>query len=117
MLHLARLGATLIAPMRNFDGGKRPEAKILTDHAEREGLDLHVVEIDVLDNALIASGAAQAKRSPAAPMRAGMTRRRIGFRKNRVAPQKSATSVAPRKRSRPDDHLFYQIRNRPVQKS
>ncbi len=60
-LHLARLGATVIASMRNFDGGKRPEAKLLRDHTDHEKLDLHVVEIDVLDEELIASGVARAE--------------------------------------------------------
>ncbi|WP_425410270.1 SDR family oxidoreductase [Hyphococcus sp.] len=60
-LHLARLGATVIASMRNLDGGARPEAKTLADHAAHEDLDLHVVEIDVLDEELIAAGVAQAE--------------------------------------------------------
>jgi len=60
-LHLARLGATVIASMRNFDGGARPEARELGDIARNESLDLHVIEIDVLDDALAASGVAQAE--------------------------------------------------------
>lgn len=60
-LHLARLGATVIASMRNHDGGKRPEARELNDIAQNESLDLHVVEIDVLDDTLVASGVAQAE--------------------------------------------------------
>ena len=60
-LHLARLGATVIASMRNFDNGNRPEAITLMEVAKRENLDLNVVEIDVLDDALIASGVAQAE--------------------------------------------------------
>lgn len=60
-LHLSRLGAKVIASMRNFDGGERPEAKLLAETAESEGLDLQLVEIDVLDDTLIASGVARAE--------------------------------------------------------
>ena len=60
-LHLARLGATVIASMRNYDGGRRPAARELAQIAEDEKLDLHVVEIDVLDEDLIASGVAEAE--------------------------------------------------------
>ena len=60
-LHLARLGATVIASMRNFDGGERAEARELAEIARDENLMLHVVEIDVLDEDLIASGVARAE--------------------------------------------------------
>jgi len=60
-LHLARLGATVIASMRNFDNGNRPEARELMQIAEAENLDLHVVEIDVMDDTLVTSGVAQAQ--------------------------------------------------------
>ncbi len=60
-LHLAREGARVIASMRNLDGGKHPEAQELADIASDEKLDLHVVDIDVLDPALIASGVAAAE--------------------------------------------------------
>lgn len=60
-LHLARLGATTIASMRNLEGGRRTEAQELTAIAEAENLNLHVVEIDVLDEGQIASGVAEAE--------------------------------------------------------
>ncbi len=61
-LTLARMGATVIASMRNFEGGARPEARDLLTIAANEELDLHVVEIDVTDDALVASGVAEAER-------------------------------------------------------
>jgi NAD(P)-dependent dehydrogenase (short-subunit alcohol dehydrogenase family) len=60
-LHLARSGATVIASMRNVDGGKRPEAKELKDIAKQEKLKLSVIEIDVTSDALVASGVAAAE--------------------------------------------------------
>ena len=61
-LTLARMGATVIASMRNFDGGARAEARDLMTIAENEDLDLHVIEIDVTDDASVASGVAEAER-------------------------------------------------------
>ncbi len=61
-LTLARMGATVIASMRNLDGGARPEARDLLTIAANEELDLHVVEIDVTDDALVSSGVAEAER-------------------------------------------------------
>lgn len=60
-LHLARRGATVIATMRNFEGGERPEARDLAEIAAAENLPLHLVEIDVTDDALVASGIAAAE--------------------------------------------------------
>lgn len=60
-LHLARMGATVIASMRNFQNGERAEARELMQIAEEENLKLSVIEIDVLDDAQIASGVAQAE--------------------------------------------------------
>lgn len=61
-LHCARLGATVIASMRNLKGGKRPEAAELLDAAAQERLKLSVVEIDVTKDALVASGVAKAQK-------------------------------------------------------
>ena len=58
-LHYARLGARVIATMRNMP---RPEAEALRAAAENEGLDLHVVEIDVLSDEQVAAGVAEAER-------------------------------------------------------
>ncbi|MEO1135115.1 MAG: SDR family oxidoreductase [Pseudomonadota bacterium] len=60
-LHLARLGATVIASMRNLDGGARREARELLQIAEDENLSLSVVEIDVTNDAQVASGVARAE--------------------------------------------------------
>ncbi|MEM8697299.1 MAG: SDR family oxidoreductase [Pseudomonadota bacterium] len=56
-LHYARAGAKVIATMRNLP---RPEAESLA--AEAEGLDLHIVEIDVLSDEQVLSGVAEAER-------------------------------------------------------
>ncbi|NOX82227.1 MAG: SDR family oxidoreductase [Alphaproteobacteria bacterium] len=60
-LHLARLGAKVIASMRNLDHGNRPEAKELMQIAAAEKLDLSVVEIDVTNDDQVASGVAAAE--------------------------------------------------------
>ena len=60
-LHLARLGATVIASMRNLDGGARPEAQSLAAIAEEENLRLSIIEIDVLNSDQIKEGAAEAE--------------------------------------------------------
>lgn len=56
-LHYAKLGAKVIATMRNLP---RPEAETLAAEAEQEKLDLHIVEIDVTSDASVASGTARA---------------------------------------------------------
>jgi len=61
-LHLARGGANVVASMRNTQGGKRPEAQELADIAAKEKLKLAVVEIDVTDEATVASGVAAAQK-------------------------------------------------------
>ncbi len=61
-LTLARMGATVIASMRNMEGGARPEARDLLTIAGNEKLDLHVAEIDVTSDASVASGVAEAER-------------------------------------------------------
>lgn len=55
----ARAGAKVFATMRNLP---RPEADELRQLAEREKLDLHVLEIDVLDDAQVAAGVGEAER-------------------------------------------------------
>jgi len=59
-LHFARSGANVIASMRNFNSGKRPEAQELLDIANDEKLKLEVVEIDVTKEDQISSGVDQA---------------------------------------------------------
>jgi len=60
-LYLARLGANVIASMRNLDHGARPEAKQLAQIAAAENLKLNIVEIDVTDDAQVAAGVAAAE--------------------------------------------------------
>ena len=57
--HYARAGAKVIASMRNLP---RPEADELLQSVADENLDIHVVEIDVLDDASVAEGVAEAER-------------------------------------------------------
>jgi NAD(P)-dependent dehydrogenase (short-subunit alcohol dehydrogenase family) len=54
----ARAGAKVIATMRNLP---RPEANTLRATAIEEGLDLHIVEIDVLSDDQVAAGVAEAE--------------------------------------------------------
>ena len=58
-LHYAGQGAKVIATMRNLP---RPEAVALRDAADRDRLDLHIVEIDVLSEASVTRGVAEAER-------------------------------------------------------
>ena len=58
-LHYARLGAKVIASMRNLP---RPEAQALRDAAAKERLDLHLIEIDVLSEPSVTRGVAEAQR-------------------------------------------------------
>ena len=58
-LHYARLGAKVIASMRNLP---RPEAEALRQAAARDKLDLHIVEIDVLSPPSVSRGVAEALR-------------------------------------------------------
>jgi NAD(P)-dependent dehydrogenase (short-subunit alcohol dehydrogenase family) len=53
----ARAGAKVIATMRNMP---RPEAESLAAEAAKDRLDLHIVEIDVTDDASVAAGTAKA---------------------------------------------------------
>lgn len=53
----ARTGARVIATMRNMP---RPEATSLAAEAAKDRLDLHIVEIDVTDDASVAAGTASA---------------------------------------------------------
>lgn len=61
-LHLAEQGATVIASMRNLQGGRRPEAVSLAADAKKAGLKLSIIEIDVTDDRQVAVGVAEAAR-------------------------------------------------------
>lgn len=56
-LYYARLGARVIATMRNLP---RPEAETLAAEAAKEKLDVQIVGIDVTDDASVAAGTAKA---------------------------------------------------------
>ena len=56
-LHYAKLGAKVIASMRNLP---RPEAESLAAEAAKDKLDLHIVEIDVTSDESVKSGTAKA---------------------------------------------------------
>lgn len=57
--HYARLGARVFATMR---GLPRAEADELRELAQRDSLDLHVIEIDVTSDEQVAAGVAEAER-------------------------------------------------------
>lgn len=58
-LHYARLGAKVIASMRNLP---RPEAEALRQAGTKDKLDLHIVEIDVLSEQSVNRGVAESLR-------------------------------------------------------
>lgn len=61
-LHLADLGATVIASMRNLDGGRRPEAVSLLAEAKGKPGAVHLVEIDVTKPDQVTAGVTEAER-------------------------------------------------------
>lgn len=63
--YYARLGAKVFATMRNLP---RSEADELRQLAKQEKLDLHVIEIDVLDDAQVAAGVSEAERINGGPL-------------------------------------------------
>ncbi len=63
--YYARQGAKVFATMRNLP---RPEAEELRQLAREEKLDLHVIEIDVLDDAQVKAGVAEAERINGGPL-------------------------------------------------
>ncbi|HEX6217652.1 MAG TPA: SDR family oxidoreductase [Sphingomicrobium sp.] len=75
-LHYARQGARVIASMRNLP---RPEADALREAAARDKLDLHVVEIDVLDEASVTRGVAEAERIAGGALDVLINNAGIGF--------------------------------------
>ncbi len=63
--YYAKQGAKVFATMRNLP---RPEAEELRQLARDEKLDLHVIEIDVLDDAQVKAGVAEAERINGGPL-------------------------------------------------
>jgi NAD(P)-dependent dehydrogenase (short-subunit alcohol dehydrogenase family) len=115
-LHLARGGATVIASMRRLDGGRRKEAQELRDIAATEKLKLIVVEIDVTDDALVASGVAAAAKTAGGTLDALINNAgiavggpveisdveavRLMFETNVIGQQRTARAVLPAMRAR-----------------
>lgn len=64
-LHFARLGAKVIASMRNLP---RPEADQLMKEAKTEKLDINIVEIDVTSDTSVIQGVAQAEKISDGPI-------------------------------------------------
>lgn len=77
-LHFARSGAVVIASMRNFKGGKRPEAQELADIAAAEKLKLTLVEIDVTKDAQVSAGVAKAEKAAGGALDAVLNNAGIG---------------------------------------
>ncbi len=77
-LHFARSGAVVIASMRNFKGGKRPEAQELADIASAEKLKLTLVEIDVTKDAQVSAGVAKAEKAAGGALDAVLNNAGIG---------------------------------------
>ena len=112
-MHYARLGARVFATMRNVP---RPEADALRKLARDENLDLHVIEIDVLSDELVASGVAEAERINGGPLDVlvnnagivisgpievqGMDATRLAFETNVIGYQRLIRAVLPGMRAR-----------------
>lgn len=74
--HYARLGARVFATMR---GLPRPEADELRQLAEKEQLDLHVIEIDVTSDEQVGAGVAEAERINGGPIDVLINNAGVGF--------------------------------------
>lgn len=121
-LYLGRFGATVIASMRNLDGGNRPEAVALREAAEAEKLDLSIVEIDVTSDEQVASGVAAAEEiaggaldalvnnaglAYAGPVEiADMEATRLMFETNLFGCLRMARAVLPAMRARGEGQVF-----------
>ena len=115
----ARKGAKVFATMRNLP---RPEADELRELAEAEGLDLHVVEIDVTDDAQVMAGVAEAERiaggaldvlinnagiSTAGPIEVqDMEATRLLFDTNVFGPHRLARAALPAMRAAKQGQIF-----------
>lgn len=115
----ARAGAKVFATMRNLP---RPEAEELRQLAATERLDLTVLELDVLDDAMVASAVAQAERMAGRGLdvlvnNAGigitgpvevqdMEATRLAFDTNVLGYHRLARAVLPGMRARKAGHIF-----------
>ncbi len=116
----ARKGAKVFATMRNLP---RPEADELRQLASDEDLDLHVIEIDVLDDQMVLRGVAEAERIAGGGMdilvnNAGigivgpvevqdMEATKLAFDTNVFGYQRLARAVLPGMRKKKAGHIFY----------
>ncbi|MFN9925468.1 MAG: SDR family NAD(P)-dependent oxidoreductase, partial [Phenylobacterium sp.] len=71
-------GATVIASMRNLDGGKRPDAVSLLTEAKGKPGKVHLVEIDVTKPDQVVAGVAAAERSAGGGLDAVLSNAGIG---------------------------------------
>ncbi|QKG71530.1 SDR family oxidoreductase [Erythrobacter mangrovi] len=115
----ARSGAKVFATMRNVP---RAEADELRQLASDEKLDLHVIEIDVLDDAMVVAGVAEAERIAGRGLdvlvnNAGigitgpvevqdMEATKLAFDTNVFGYQRLARAVLPGMRARKQGHIF-----------
>ena len=115
----ARKGAKVFATMRNLP---RPEAEELRTLAQDESLDLHVIEIDVTDDAQVAAGVAEAERiagggidvlvnnagiSTAGPIEIqDMAATKLLFDTNVYGPHRLARAALPAMRARKSGQIF-----------
>ena len=115
----ARKGARVFATMRNLP---RPEGDDLRGLAKDEKLDLHVIEIDVTDDATVAAGIAEAERinggaldvlvnnagiSTAGPIEIqDMEATHLLFDTNVYGPHRMARAVLPGMRARKSGQIF-----------
>ncbi|MBX7457302.1 SDR family oxidoreductase [Qipengyuania sp. 1NDH17] len=115
----ARKGARVFATMRNLP---RPEADELRELAKNEKLDLRVIEIDVTDDAMVASGVAEAERinggaldvlvnnagiSTAGPIEIqDMQATHLLFDTNVYGPHRMARAALPAMRARKSGQIF-----------
>ena len=118
-LLFARSGATVFATMRNLP---RPEADELRELARTEGLDIHVLEVDVLDDAQVAAGVAEAEKIAGRGLdvlvnNAGigitgpvevqdMEATRLAFDTNVLGYHRLVRAVLPGMRARKEGHIF-----------
>ncbi|GAA4037903.1 SDR family oxidoreductase [Parerythrobacter jejuensis] len=115
----ARKGAKVFASMRNLP---RTEATELTALAAADNLDLHVLEIDVLDDAQVVAGVAEAERIAGGALdvlvnNAGvsiggpveihdMTATQLVFDTNVFGPHRMARAVLPKMRAAKSGQIF-----------
>ena len=117
--HYARLGAKVFATMRNLP---RPEAVELAAIAERDGLDIEIIELDVLSDESVRAAVAKAEEAAGGkidilinnagigitgPVEAqDMEATRLAFETNVYGPQRVWQAVLPAMRAAKDGQIF-----------